>query len=188
MSSQTKTLLTPEEYLAIERKAEVRSEYYAGEMFAMSGASREHNLIVTNLTRRIDEQLDDKPCELYLNAMRVRIPATGLYTYPDVVVVCGAPRFEDDHVDNLLNPIVIIEVLSPSTEAYDRGRKFEHYQQIPSLVEYLLIAQEPCRAEQFVRQGTAQWLYSEAHQLEDVLKLNSISCALALKDIYARLV
>jgi Uma2 family endonuclease len=188
MSSQTKTLLTPEEYLAIERKAEVRSEYYAGEMFAMSGASREHNIIVANLTRRLMEQMDDKPCELYSNDMRVRIPATGLYTYPDVVVVCGEPQFEDDHVDTLLNPIVIIEVLSPSTEAYDRGRKFEHYQQIPSLVEYLLIAQEPCRVEQFVRQGAAQWLYSEAHQLEGILKLNSISCALALKDIYARLV
>jgi Uma2 family endonuclease len=187
MSSQTKTLLTPEEYLAIERKAEVRSEYYAGEMFAMSGASREHNLIVANLTRRLMEQMDGQPCELYPVDMRVRIPATGLYTYPDVVV-CGEPQFEDDHVDTLLNPIVLIEVLSPSTEAYDRGKKFEHYQQIPSLVEYLLIAQEPCRVAQFVRQGAAQWLYSEAHQLENVLNLSSIGCALTLKDIYARLV
>lgn len=186
MSSQTKTLLTPEEYLAIERKAEVRSEYYGGEMFLMTGANREHNLIVTSLTRRIDEQLDGKPCELYPNDMRVRIPATGLYTYPDVVVVCDEPQFEDEHVDTLLNPILIVEVLSPSTEAYDRGKKFEHYQQIPSLVEYLLVAQETCRVEQFVRQGASQWLYSEAHRLEDVVTLSSINCTLALKDVYAR--
>jgi Uma2 family endonuclease len=188
MSSQPKTLLTPEEYLAIERESEVRHEYHAGEMFAMVGASRKHNLIVTSLTRRIDEQLDGKPCELYGTDMRVRIPATGLYTYPDVVVVCGEPQFEDEQVDTLLNPIVIIEVLSPSTEAYDRGKKFVHYQQTPSLIEYLLVAQESCRVEQFVRQGAAQWLYSAAHQLEDTIKLSSISCALMLKDIYARVV
>jgi len=186
MSSQTRTLLTPEEYLAIERKAEVRNEYYAGEMFAMTGASREHNLIAGNLTRRLMEQLDGRPCEVYSTDMRVRIPATGLYTYPDVSVVCGEPQFEDDHVDTLLNPFVIIEILSASTERYDRGRKFEHYQQIPSLVEYLLIAQETCRVEQFVRQGASQWLYSEAHRLEDVLTLGSINCALELKDVYAR--
>ena len=186
MSSQTKTLLTPAEYLAIERSAEYKSEYYAGEMFAMVGASREHNIIVANLVRRMAEQLDARPCELYPNDMRVRIPATGLYTYPDVVVVCDEPQFEDDHVDTLLNTVLIIEVLSPSTEAYDRGKKFEHYQQIPSLVEYLLVAQEPYRVEQFARQGAAQWLYSAAQRPEDVGSLNSIGCTLTLADVYAK--
>ena len=186
MSSQTKTLLTPAEYLAIERSAEYKSEYYAGEMFAMVGASREHNIIVTNLVRRMAEQLDARPCEMYPNDMRVRIPATGLYTYPDVVVVSDEPQFEDDHVDTLLNPVLIIEVLSPSTEAYDRGKKFEHYQQIPSLVEYLLVAQEPYRVEQFTRQGAAQWLYSATQRPEDVVSLNSIGCTLTLADVYAK--
>ena len=118
--------------------------------------------------------------------MRVRIAATGLYTYPDVTVVCGEPKFEDEYFDTLLNPVVIIEVLSPSTEAYDRGKKFEHYQQIESLVEYLLIAQDSCSVELFIRQGQAQWLYSAVHQLEGVVKLDSIGCELTLKDVYAK--
>src|ERR1700750_1609066 len=123
MSTQPNRYLTPEEYLSIERKAEGRSEYLKGEMFAMVGASRAHNLIVTNLTRELSQQLKGKPCEVYPNDMRVRIPAMGLYTYPDVVVACGTPLFEDDHVDTLLNPTLIVEVLSESTESYDRGKK-----------------------------------------------------------------
>src|SRR5437868_8492820 len=141
MSSQPKTLLTPEEYLAIERKAEYRSEYLNGEMFAMTGASRKHNLIALNIAGELRQQLKSKPCEAYVNDMRVRIPATDLYTYPDVTVVCGDPEFEDAFIDTLLNPTLLIEVLSESTESYDRGKKFGYYRTIQSLAEYLLVAQ-----------------------------------------------
>jgi Uma2 family endonuclease len=170
--------------LSIERRAEIKSEYLNGEIFAMVGASREHNLIVANLTRELSQQLKGKPCELYPNDMRVRIPATGLYTYPDVVVVCGEPSFEDEHVDTLLNPTLIIEVLSASRESYDRGKKFSHYQTVVSLVEYLLVTQDEYRVEQFVKQSDAHWLYSDARTREGALALTSIQCVLALKEVY----
>ena len=134
MSSERKTHLAPKEYLALERKADVRGEYLDGDMVAMSGGSREHNLIVTNIVRELSSQLKRKPCEVYPSNMRVKVSATGLYTYPDVVVVCDDPRFEDAHIDTLLNPAVIFEVLSDSTESYDRGAKFGHYRKILSLV------------------------------------------------------
>lgn len=187
MSSQPKTLLTPEEYLEIERKAEFRSEYYAGEMFALAGASDVHNLIAGNIFAALHRQLADRPCYVYQNDMRVRISQTGLYIYPDVVVICGERQFADERRDTLLNPSLIIEILSESTESYDRGKKFEHYQQIESLAEYLLVAQEPYRIERYVRQAAAgQWLYSEVHRAEDVLMLETIDCRLALKDVYAK--
>jgi len=200
MSSQTKTSLTPEEYLAIERKAETKSEYFAGEMFplgsrgkshdvfAMTGATRRHNLVAGNVFAALHRQLAERPCEVYPSDMRVRVPATTLYTYPDVTVVCGEPKFEDDYLDTLLNPIVIVEVLSDSTEAYDRGKKFEQYQQIETLCEYVLVSQEPYRIEQYVRQAAAQWLYMETHRAEDVVKLSSINCELAVKDVYAKVI
>src|SRR5437667_2074063 len=121
MSSERKTHLSPEEYLALERKAPVRSEYLDGDMVAMSGGSREHNLIVTNLVRDLSLKLKGRPCEVYPSNMRVKVSATGLYTYPDVVVVCGKPQFEDANVDTLINSTLIAEVLSDSTEGYDRG-------------------------------------------------------------------
>jgi Uma2 family endonuclease len=186
MSFQPEKRLTPEEYLSIERRAQHRSEYFAGEMFAMAGASRRHNRIVTNVVVGLDNQLKDRPCNLYSSDMRVMVSSTGLYTYPDVVVTCGEEQFADEHEDNLLNPLVIIEVLSESTEAYDRGRKFEHYQQIESLREYLLIAQDQWRIEQYLRQNTKQWLYSETHEVEEFVRLASIDCELILKDIYAK--
>lgn len=186
MSSPPKTFLTPEEYLEIERKAEFRSEYYAGEMFALAGASDAPNLIAGNIFAALHRQLADRPCNVYQSDMRVKISKTGLYTYPDVVAVCGEELFDDNHRDLLLNPVVIVEVLSESTEAYDRGKKFEHYQQIESLAEYLLVAQEPHRIERYVRQTAGQWLYSDAHDAEDVLTLETIDCRLALKDVYAK--
>jgi len=184
MSSQLKTYLTPEEYLAIERKAEDRSEYFNGEMFAMSGASRRHNLIVTNIVREISQQIKGKPCEVYSNDMRVKIPATGLYTYPDVVVVCDEPKFEDEYIDTLLNPVVIIEVLSDSTEKYDRGQKFAHYRGIESLAEYMLVAQDNFKVEQFTKRSDKQWLMTEKGSLEDEIKLISIECVLQLREVY----
>jgi Uma2 family endonuclease len=183
MASQPNPYVSPEEYLRIEREAQIRSEYLNGEMFAMVGASRAHNLIVANIARELTQQLKGKPW-LYPNDMRVRIPSAGLYTYPDVVVVCGEPAFEDEHVDTLLNPTLIIGVLSESTESYDRGRKFRHYQTVGSLVEYLLVAQDECRIEQFVRQPAGHWLYSDARSPEGGLELASIQCVLALREVY----
>src|SRR6266550_6315344 len=142
MSTQPKTFLSPQEYLEIERKAEHKSEYYAGEMFAMAGAGSSHNLIAVHAAALLDQQFRGRPCRVYNSDQRVRVTQTGLYTYPDVSAVCGEPRLEDNHLDTLLNPILIIEVLSPSTEAYDRGRKFEQYRTIPTLLQYVLIASD----------------------------------------------
>ncbi len=185
-SAATKICFTPQEYLALERKSETRNEYYNGEIFAMAGASREHNLIAGNLFRDIGNQLEDRPCETYMNDMRVWIEATGLYTYPDVVVVCGEPRFQDREVDTLLNPTVIVEVLSPSTEAYDRGDKFRHYRRIDSLHEFVLISQDRMMVERYTRQGK-DWVLSDMTDPDQVLKLESIGCQIPLGRIYAKI-
>lgn len=184
MSSQPVSYLTPEEYLAIERKAETKSEYVDGAVVAMTGASRKHNLITFNIAREISQQLRGRPCEGYAGDMRVRIPSTRLYTYPDVTVVCGAPQFEDDFVDTLLNPTLIVEVLSESTEAYDRGKKFGLYRTIESLTEYLLVAQDEYRIEQYAKQTDGRWLLSDYRTPEDVVELTSIQCRLALREVY----
>lgn len=157
-AAQTPKKLTPAEYLAIERKAATKSEYYRGEMFAMAGASYEHNRVKDNLARQIGNQLEGGPCFPLTSDMRVLIQATGLFTYPDIVIVCGPPEFADAEVDTLLNPQVIIEVLSESTEKYDRGAKFRQYQQIPSLREYVLVSQNEPVVERFVRQTSGDWL------------------------------
>jgi Uma2 family endonuclease len=136
MSSQPKTYLTPQEYLALERQAEYKNEYFAGEMYAMVGASRKHNLIATNIIMLLVQQLKEKPCEVYSSDMRVKAPATDSYTYPDVVVARVEPEFEDEDVDTLLNPILIVEILSSSTASYDRIKKFGYYRTIESLSEY----------------------------------------------------
>ncbi|MGB2611131.1 MAG: Uma2 family endonuclease [Isosphaeraceae bacterium] len=185
-SAATKIRFTPQEYLALERKSETRNEYYNGEIFAMAGASREHNLTVANLLRDIGNQLEDRPCESYPSDMRVFIEATGLYTYPDVSVVCGEPRFQDREVDTLLNPTVIVEVLSPSTEAYDRGDKFRHYRRIDSLREFVLISQDRMMVERYTRQGK-DWVLSEMTDPDQVLKLESIGCQIPLDRIYAKI-
>ncbi|MFQ5629903.1 MAG: Uma2 family endonuclease [bacterium] len=187
MSVLPKKLLTSEEYLEIERKAEYKSEFYNGEMFAMAGAREYHNLIVANVIRALGNSLVDRDCVIYPSDMRVKVSALEKYTYPDVIVACGKRSFEDDHFDNLLNPVLIIEVLSDSTEAYDRGAKFEHYQHIESFAEYLLISQNSIRVEQFVRQSSRKWLYSEYHELQDVAHLESIDCELKLGDVYLKI-
>lgn len=185
MTSQPKSYLTPEEYLAIEREAEYKNEYLDGEIFAMTGASRKHNLISVNISREISQQLRARPCEAYASEMRVRIPKRG-YMYPDVVVVCGEPQFEDDHLDTLLNPTVLIEILSESTERYDRGRKFGLYRTIESLAEYVLVAQDEYRVEQYAKQPDGRWLLSDHRSPEDVVELTSIQCALALREVYEK--
>ncbi len=179
------TYYTPEQYLELERKALYKSEYINGQIFAMSGASRAHNLVAGNVHREISTQLRGRPCESYVSDMRVRVEETDLITYPDVVVVCGEIRLADDYKDTVLNPTVLIEVLSPSTEAYDRGEKFAHYRRLASLQEYILIAQDKVYLEHFKRQGE-QWVLTEISRLEDVLHLPSIECQLALSDIYEK--
>lgn len=184
MSRQTKTYVTPEEYLAQERKAEYKSEYFDGEVFAMTGASRKHNLITSNVIGALWQQLREQPCEIYPGDMRVGIPAASLYTYPDVVVVCGEPKFEDKEVDTLLNPTLLVEVLSKSTASYDRIMKFGYYRTIESLAEYLLVAQDEYRVEQYVKQMDGRWLLSDIRSPEGTLEIVSLQAVLALKEMY----
>ena len=187
MSTVPKTRLTAAQYLEKERAAQFRSEFFSGEVFAMVGASRKHNLIAVNISRRLNEQFDGRKCEVYQSDMRVKVNATGLYTYPDVVVTCDEPRFEDDQVDTFLNPKVIVEVLSPSTELWDRGKKFKHYRNIPSLREYVLISQDHVLIERFAINVDGEWALRDYRTHEDILVLDSISCELRLSDVYARI-
>ena len=186
MSTAPKRRLTSQEYLAIERKAAFKSEFFDGEMFAMAGASREHILIGGNTSRRLSEQLDERDCEVYQTDMRVKVSPTGLYTYPDGSVVCGKPEFEDAVLDTLLNPKVIVEALSESTDGYDRGKKFEHYRNISSLSEYVLIAQDSPHVEVHTRQPDGRWLMWETNDLSSIVRLQSIECSLKMSEIYAR--
>jgi Uma2 family endonuclease len=180
--------LTPAEYLAFERQqTDAKHEYLNGQITAMSGASREHNLIVGNAFASLHGQLRGKGCEVYSNDMRVYIPATGLYTYPDIAALCGEPVFEGDQFDTLLNPHVIIEVLSSSTEAYDRGAKFAHYRSIESLQAYVLIAQDRPHIELFERGTDGRWVLSEAKGLESRLELEALGCVLELSEVYERI-
>lgn len=184
MSSEVKIYYTPDEYLILERQAEHKSEYFNGEIFAMTGASRKHNLVAANILSSLHAQLKGRPCEIYPSDMRVKISPTGLYTYPDVVIVCGEPTFDDEQKDTLLNPTVLIEILSKSTASYDRGEKFEHYRKLNSLVEYLIVAQDKHHIEHYVRQPDNQWLLSETDDMEQTIHLPSIECNLALVDVY----
>lgn len=187
MSAVPKTKLTEAEYLAKERKAEFKSEFYRGETFAMSGASREHILIAGNLVGELRTQFKGRCCEVYSNDMRVKVSATGLYTYPDVVIVCGQPEFLDAEVDTLLNPTVLIEVLSPSTESYDRGAKAEQYRRIPSLREHVLIAQDRPHVDVLIRQADGSWLLRETDDLDQVVNLPSVLVSLSMREIYDRI-
>ena len=186
MATPSKTFLTPEQYLAIERKAEFKSEYYQGEMFAMAGAREPHNLIVWNLATELGRQLRKRSCRAYVNDMRVCVNATGMYTYPDAVVVCEEPQFLDETRDTLLNPSLLVEVLSPSTEFYDRVRKFEHYRSVESVTEYLLVSTDRVRAELYTRQPDGRWLLTTANRMEDSLDLESIGAHLSLADLYEK--
>lgn len=186
MSTQPKTFLTPEQYLEIERKAEFKSEYFNGEMFAMAGAREAHNLIVANAVGELRQQFRSRPCRVYPSDMRVRVKPGGLFTYPDVIALCGEPRFIDDQRDTLLNPQVIVEVLSPSTEGYDRGRKFEHYKAIESLREYVLIASDRVHADLYSRQTDGRWVLTSADSLEESLTLESVDAHLRLGDLYEK--
>jgi len=176
--------LTPEKYLEIERKAEFRNEYRDGEMFAMAGSSCAHTMISDNMVAQLVLKLRGGTCRPYSRSMRVQVGTTGLFTYPDVVVACNDRKFLDESRDTLLNPTLIIEVLSPSTEAYDRGKKFSDYRTLPSLQEYVLVSQEHVQVEVFRRQPDEEWLLKIVSRLEDSVSLESIGCQLLLSDIY----
>ncbi len=178
--------ITVEEYLAREREAEYKSEYFNGEIFAMAGASEPHNLITGNIFAKLHAQLEHRSCKVYPSDMRLKVSATGLCTYPDVMVICGEVQFDDDEDDTALNPTLIVEALSKSTESYVRGAKFEHYGKLGSLREYLLVAQNRPRLELFTKQSAGRWTLAEFESLDDVAKLTSIDCELAIKDVYRK--
>lgn len=184
-SAAARTYLTPQEYISFERKATTKHEYLKGQIIAMSGASRANSFITGDIFGELRDQLKGHKCEVHSSDMRVSIHSTNSYFYPDVVVACEEPRFEDNVFDTLLNPRVVIEVLSPSTEMYDRGEKFEFYKQLDSLQEYLLVSQGQVSVEHYIRQKT-EWVRTEYQGLSDVVPLRSIDCELCLQDIYAR--
>ena len=185
MSTQLSAYLTPEQYLKIERAAERKSEYYDGEMFAMDGAREGHNLIVANLISHLGQQLRSKPCRVYPSDMRVRLGSTTRYSYPDVVVVSGEPQFLDEQFDTLLNPTLLVEVLSPSSESFDRGRKFGYYRSIDSLRDYLMVSSERMSADLYTRQPDGRWLLAmAAEEPRDAIEIPSINCRVTLSDIY----
>jgi Uma2 family endonuclease len=177
---------TPEEYLARERASlDTKCEYVDGHIYAMAGAGFAHNQIVVNLAVALGNALRGGPCTTLVNDMRVKVPKTVMYTYPDVVIVCDEPALEDTHLDTLLNPTILIEVLSPSTERYDRGDKWAHFRQLESLRMYVLVAQDRARVETFVRRG-GEWVYGEAVGEEAVLHLEPAGCSVPLSAIYER--
>jgi Uma2 family endonuclease len=186
MSTQPKPYLTTEQYLEIERNAERRSEYYNGEMFLMAGGSRRHGKITDNLTAALWNGLADKPCFAYSSEVRLWIAASGLYTYPDIMVVCEPEQSSPNDPDSITNPTVIIEVLSPSTEAYDRGKKFGHYLQLSSLRDYILVSQEEIRVDQFTIQAGGEHIFHSFNSLDDILELPSLGCSISFREIYSK--
>ena len=188
MSTVPKHFITPEEYLSREKDAEFRSEYFRGEMFAMAGASANHNLIVGNCVQTLGQQLKKKPCRVYPSDLKLRIETTGLYTYPDLSVVCGEPQLESDGGDVLLNPIVLVEVLSDSTEGYDRGKKFEHYRTIPTLKHFVLIAQDRHSIDCFSRQPDGSWVLASCQAVDEKVELAAIDSQLVVEEVYDKVV
>jgi Uma2 family endonuclease len=186
MVSQLTTQISPEEYLELERRSESRNEYLKGEVFAMTGASLRHNLITVNIAAELKQQLKQTDCKVLVSDMRVSAPGATLYTYPDVVAVCGEPQLEDKQLDTLLNPCLLIEVLSKSTAAYDQDIKFGYYRTIESLTEYLLVAQDEYHVTQHIKQPDGRWLLMDIRGLESRIELASVPCALALSEVYDR--
>jgi len=185
MSVQPKHRYSFEAYLELERSSEEKHEFLDGEVFAMGGASFSHTLIAGNIFASLHQQLRGRPCRVVSSDLRVKVGPSGLYTYPDIVVVCGEPRLEQPG-DTLINPSVLIEVLSDSTEKKDRGWKFEQYQHLVSLTDYLLVAQDTPRIEHFARAGGNRWLYLCEARLEAVVEIASVACSLSLQETYAK--
>jgi Uma2 family endonuclease len=186
MTAQPQKYYSAAEYLELEREADYKSEYYHGEIFAMAGAGHNHNRVVENLTGECYIAFKGKQCRTYSSDQRLHIPANGLYTYPDLLIICGKNEYLDEKKDTILNPSVIVEVLSDSTEAYDRGEKFHFYRSIPSLNEYVLINSRSLAAEVFRKNEEGLWfLSSEAYKLAESITLASVDLTIAMEDIYA---
>jgi Uma2 family endonuclease len=183
MAAQPQPRLTPEQYLELERAAQFRHEYYNGRMYAMSGGSLHHALIIVNLAASLHGPLRKKQCLVLSSDMRTRVSPDGLYTYPDLVVVCGQPKFGDNRSDTIVNPTLVIEVLSPSTEAYDRGFKAGQYRQMETLKEYAFVSQNAPHVEVY-RRESAGWLLSDYSGIQAACHFASVDCGVALADIY----
>ncbi len=189
MLALKRELYTHAEYLALEEAADYKSEYYRGEIFAMSGATKNHNRIAGNIFTVLNTQLENTPCEAFIGDIRVLVEAHDLYTYPDVVVACGEPRFDIGRDDTIINPRVIIEVLSNSTKRYDKGDKFHFYKALPSFEEYILIDQNCLYIQQYVKQANGEWaLQAELEDLADTLTFQTIGCTMPVAQIYRRVV
>jgi len=186
MKMPARKYYTPAEYLAMEEVADCRHEYYQGEIFAMAEASTNHNRIVRNFGSELSVTLKSTPCEAFLNEERLWIQAKGLFTYPDIMVICGKPEPYENRNDTLTNALVIIEVLSDSTQSYNRKEKFELYRALPTFQEYILIHQHKVHVEQYTRETLNKWIFAEYDQLTDILKLGKVNFQIALQDIYYR--
>ncbi|MDB4951560.1 MAG: hypothetical protein JWM27_4209 [Gemmatimonadetes bacterium] len=180
----TPPVATPHQYLVRERRAEYKAEYHDGEIHAMAGASRAHNRIVFRLVALLEPVLRERGCEGYAGDMRVRVGLRDAYFYPDVVVACGEPRFEDGETDTLLNPTLVVEVVSPSTERFDRAAKGEMYRRLPSLVQYVLVSQGERRVEWYTRQEGGMWLFARAEGPDAAVALDAVGCTLRLAELY----
>ncbi len=187
MSAHAQPRLTDEEYLALERKAEFRNQFYDGIMYAMSGGSPTHAFVISAMAREFGNAFKKRPCRVASSDFRVRVSRGGLYTYPDIVVVCDEPKYSDDQKDTLVNPTLLIEVLSPSTEAYDRGFKTEQYRKIESLREYALVSQSRPHIEVFRRQASGDWLMSESTGVDASCRFDSVDCTIPLAEIYDKI-
>lgn len=177
--------ISPEDYLTMEKESLEKHEYFDGEIFQMAGSSKEHNLITSNLITSLNTQLKKRNCQVYPPDMRVHIPKTGLFTYPDISVVCGEPEFlPDENLDTLINPVLIVEILSPSTEGYDKGAKFDNYRSLESLREYLLISQNSKKAILYTRQKNDSWVLQDFIGDMTEVELVSIDCRLTMDDVY----
>jgi Uma2 family endonuclease len=184
MSLHSVALITPEQYLDADRKAEYKSEYYQGVVYAMAGGSPVHSLIIGNLAGELRQAVKKRRCFVYPTELRLRVTPLGLYTYPDIMVVCGDPLFCDDQKDTVTNPVLIVEVLSKSTEGHDRGFKFSQYRKVESLQEYILVSQHEPRIERYLRQPGDQWLLTESSGLDRSLQIESLACTIPLAEIY----
>jgi Uma2 family endonuclease len=178
--------MTESEYLAFDHASEVKHEYINGEVFAMTGASWEHNMICSLTIAALVNQLRGKPCQVSPSDLRLKVTETGLYTYPDISVICGDPIFAGNEFDTIVNPTVIIEILSKTTEAYDRGEKFQHYRTLETLQDYVLISQDKPRIEGYSRQQNKKWTFTDAIGLDAAFEIPSIGCILKLAEVYER--
>ncbi len=189
MEQQAKHFFTPAEYLAMEETADYKSEYFQGEIFAMAGGSSNHNVIAGNISRDLGNSLEAKPCQVYIFDMRLLVDRNELYTYPDVMVICGNPEFAKSRNDTVTNPILIVEVLSPSTREYDRVKKFALYQALGSLQDYVLVDSERVHVTYLKRvKGSRKWLVEMLDGIDETLILESVACEIPQRRIYNKVV